>query len=67
MGYEGEYLKTLWPGKELLPGQKVWLAVLAPLIIVALVVPLVAILFSGTVPFQSIIGKPMRLFFFGRR
>lgn len=31
----------------LVQGQKVWIAVLTPLIVVALVVPLVAILFSG--------------------
>ena len=40
--------KELFPNKPwLVEGQKVWIAVLTPLIVVALVVPLVAILFSG--------------------
>ena len=39
----GRYADKPW----LVQGQKVWIAVLTPLIVVALVVPLVAILFSG--------------------
>ena len=48
MGHGESFIKTLWPEDDkLFAPQKVWLAVLTPLIIVALVVPLVAILFSG--------------------
>lgn len=47
---EKEYLSTLLPGSDKLnDAQKVWIAVLAPLIVVALVVPLAAILFSGII------------------
>jgi len=48
LNHEKEYFATLIPGGDkLMESQKIWIAILAPLIVVALVVPLAAIIFSG--------------------